>query len=519
MEHSLDGFNLGLQWIQSGRYDQHDAGASDTKNAALVSVMDYREDAHDDSSSTGMVNNAYVAISMKNMDACYILPDQIHSRRGDSIADSLSVCVVDSTSQHFLEGYCGTVLHSGEDRNPQSTVATIQMRFRPNEQAANQIIQHSLNDGLANNHEDNHSSNHGVMAESSWFDEVLLRWTPSGCTTSPLITSFDHSEHHIDCWCSHMTEFSVLMYELGEADENRDDETATDAQYRLQYNAVRSRDIGLQLYVCLALMFFALGNSIYSSITITKANISVRFKNARAMLNTTVFNALLMLAVVVHTLYSLDQVLFGHELTAILSHHWPRLWIAVPPILISLRFSLYSLFTMLIMTPLLRHPANQYGHRYTKLFAQIHRNTAIIFLGVMTVVAFLIVYDESLKIVSVLIGILSFLIAIVYTSVAYRCYALIIRVSRGTSIQSSTASYAHIARFTMIVSAMYGTGHVFQSGMYLGSVFWPQPYSHNFHLFQLLFKWADMLTLTASLAYVHRSVKTIKRRQYPQANL
>ena len=100
----------------------------------------------------------------------------------------------------------------------------------------------------------------------------------------------------------------------------------------------------------------------------------------------------------------------------------------------------------------------------------------------------------------------------VYTSMAYRCSVLLKTVSRATSGQQNSATYYHIANFTLGVSLMYGIGHVCQSVMYLSSVFWPQFYAHNFYAFQFLFKWADMITSMASLIYVYRSVSTIKTK-------
>ena len=63
-----------------------------------------------------------------------------------------------------------------------------------------------------------------------------------------------------------------------------------------------------------------------------------------------------------------------------------------------------------------------------------------------------------------------------------------------------------------MLSVMYGIGHLFQSVMYLGSVYTPQLYAHQFHLFRMLFKWTDLLTLMATLIYVFRSTQNIQKR-------
>ena len=137
-----------------------------------------------------------------------------------------------------------------------------------------------------------------------------------------------------------------------------------------------------------------------------------------------------MSAICVHTLYTIGQILFGYELIAMLNREWPQLWSVVAvPLLIPLRFSLYSFFTMLIIKPL-SQDINQFGHLYLKNFSKHNRNIAIIFLGVMAVVASLIASGQSLKIVSVIIGVISILIAIAYTSIAYRLFVLLTTMSR-----------------------------------------------------------------------------------------
>ena len=262
-------------------------------------------------------------------------------------------------------------------------------------------------------------------------------------------------------------------------------------------------------------MLLALGNcSALAVFNIKAAKAPVHNNVNKALLNITIFNTFLMIAVVIHSIYTSFQIVCGsNQVLLIIRHHiWPPLWLIVPPILISLRFALYSFFTMLIMMPL-RNPS-QNGHRYINGFSKNHRNIAIIFVGVMSLVTFLSLFEQFLKVVSVLIGSISIVIAIAYSSIAYRCFVLLTTVSRGTSgrIQEGIVSYDHIARFTLSVSAMYGIGHVCQSFVYLSSVFWPHLYARNFSLFQASFKWSDMFTLMASMLYVYRSVRVVRRR-------
>ena len=85
-------------------------------------------------------------------------------------------------------------------------------------------------------------------------------------------------------------------------------------------------------------------------------------------------------------------------------------------------------------------------------------------------------------------------------------------MSRGGSESTQASKHVDIARFGLFVSGMYGTGHVCQAFLYLTSVFWHQFYAENLYFFRHLFKWADVLTLMASMIYILRSVQTIKRR-------
>ena len=129
-----------------------------------------------------------------------------------------------------------------------------------------------------------------------------------------------------------------------------------------------------------------------------------------------------------------------------------------------------------------------------KGFTKKHRHIVMVFLGTLVMVSILIVCDQSMKVVSVLLGILSITVSLVYTSIAYyRCFVLLTNASKATSahIHANTSSYESIARFALSVSCMYGMGHVCQSVMYVSSVFSPQFYAAHFHLFEVLFKWAD----------------------------
>ena len=110
------------------------------------------------------------------------------------------------------------------------------------------------------------------------------------------------------------------------------------------------------------------------------------------------------------------------------------------------------------------HSSKQYAN-LVKGVSKRYKTVSSICLSVVAVIAFLIVSGHSLKIASLMIGIISLVIAITYTSISYRCYVLLTNMStRGASnrnqtrITPSTASYARIARFTLSLSAMYCIG-------------------------------------------------------------
>ena len=142
-------------------------------------------------------------------------------------------------------------------------------------------------------------------------------------------------------------------------------------------------------------------------------------------------------------------------------------------------FSLYSFFTMLIMVPL--HNPKQYGHQYAKGFTKNHRNIMIIFVGVMAAVASLIVFDQSVKIVSVLIGIVSMIIAIAYTSMAYRCLEFLTKMSRQMAstriIHTSVTSYdhnhrqVHLFELCVLAPALCSQFLYFSSSVQVGRIY------------------------------------------------
>ena len=190
------------------------------------------------------------------------------------------------------------------------------------------------------------------------------------------------------------------------------------------------------------------------------------------------------------------------------------------PIGITLRFTLYSFFTALIITPLLQFNAKSSNANYLVKHCKALMH---ICLGGISISVFLLIEFRQWVAVSVLIGIISLIVPLLYTFIAYRCYILLHSFAKvkQAHTQDGLSSYDDIATFTLTLSAIiYGVGHVCQSFLYLGSVYLHQElYSYHWNLSQTLFQWTELFTLAASITYVYRSVKVLQRRRKLQITI
>ena len=350
---------------------------------------------------------------------------------------------------------------------------------------------------------------HHLLSKCVWFDESMSRWTPSGCATfhtrrqplhsQPTMSDMNKSgESLLLCECNHLTEFAVTLYHTSAAiDGNTDAVDVFSTPQHVQW----------QLYVCLLLMTLALFNSLYSSIRLRKTMEVLQLKAIESVGNISIFNALLMMATATHFAHTLLQIFLGPHLE-ILLNEW-HVNVAIVSVVIPLRLALYSW----IMTPLLN--SNKLPSRVKRL-VKSYRAIAKMFLLVMIAVMLLVAMGQF-KVLNVSIGVMSLIIAVVYTLVAFKCYRFLIAMSG--RVQASMASYEKVARFSLLLSAMYGIGNVYQSFIYLGSVLMPHVYARNFHLYGILFKWADLLTLMASMIYVFRCVINIEKHREIAKNM
>ena len=137
------------------------------------------------------------------------------------------------------------------------------------------------------------------------------------------------------CECTHLTEFAVMLFHTSSANNATDDSTHQIAITDL-YDT--PQPILLQLYACLALMFVALGNSVYSGVILIINDNDFLRNNATAMQNIKIFNVLLMTATIAQTSYTLGQVIFGNRIDVILIIGRLKLLFVVAPVLICLRY-------------------------------------------------------------------------------------------------------------------------------------------------------------------------------------
>ena len=231
-----------------------------------------------------------------------------------------------------------------------------------------------------------------------------------------------------------------------------------------------------------------------------------RWYNPIAVQTVLVLVTLLMASVVSHIVISLGEIVFGGRSRHEEFLEWSARFIA--PIQITLRFGLYTFFIKLIITPLMN---TQYAStRTAKTLVKRCKQIMVFFTAGFIGSAILLVESKEWETVSACIGFLSLLVALLYTFIAYRCYGTLTKMSHQTT--AGTTSYERIASFTLSLNAIYATGHVCQSVMYLSSVLYPRLYVRHLDAFQLAFKYSDLFTMLASVLYLHWSVKTIKRR-------
>ena len=341
--------------------------------------------------------------------------------------------------------------------------------------------------------------NPDMLLKCVWYDSILDRWSPSGCATHAIRSkAVDQGSQTVVCECNHLTEFALRMY--GTQVDTCSLAVTVDNAGNIS-NLYYIQHIGM-LCVLACLEFLTLVNAVYSSSRVVSVNYSVK-----AVQNIVLLNYLLMMSSTGHLVASLAEFIFGFLYTT----SQQGIWI-LAPILIGLRFALYSFFTTLVMTPLQRMN-NLSGQSARVLFHS--KGMMTMCCCALSFAVLLLAFNEKYVLSSVIVGFVSLIIAVVYVGIAYRCYSVLKSVLRGTTDQSSfndTRSYYWIGRFLLSISVAYGAAHVCQSVMYLASVFFAQWYAEHLLLLRIIFKWADLITLGSSMVYVSRSIWTAHRR-------
>ena len=193
---------------------------------------------------------------------------------------------------------------------------------------------------------DDTKPHHNALSKCVWFDSKLTRWSPSGCVTFDTGNNIVHEEDIDDsnevvvvlCECNHLTDFALMLYPTNNTSSSISD-TSSSAKTG-QYSSELEWSTGLALVIPLILGTF-------STTSLIKAS---GLYSPTALRNVVILNSLLMAIVVSQTSLTLGQIIFGHRHPELLQ--WSARLIA--PILIFLRFSLYTFFTLLIITPLVK---------------------------------------------------------------------------------------------------------------------------------------------------------------------
>ena len=234
--------------------------------------------------------------------------------------------------------------------------------------------------------------------------------------------------------------------------------------------------------VLFGLFLLSLTNSWYSH----GAFRALEKRNRKTMLNVVILNSLLLAATTCHMTLLMMEMVFGyaHVATHYLVHS------LISPLLITLRFTLYTFFTSLVMTPLLKIGNFSLTSRRALSKAKL---VLSVFLACFCSATLLLTFMEEYEMLSVAIGAVSFVVAdISYSYIAYRCNAVlrspsystaIVGVKRRTTSASAaatspqvynTVSYGKIGKFLFLLNIMYAMGHMCQAALYLSSVYYSQ---------------------------------------------
>ena len=213
-----------------------------------------------------------------------------------------------------------------------------------------------------------------LLTKCAWFDTALERWATSGCSTKAISPS-DYEP--VLCECSHLTEFAVLMF--SGSDTNFTSSFATSshsaAERILQYQASL---IALFAMAAIGTLF----NSIYGGRLLRPAS------SLHTRRSFSVMNALLMLTTYSQIAFLLCDMMGIPSSTTFY----------FAPLLIGLRFMLFTFFTSLVMKPLVE--IKKMSNKKVSAFLKTAQ-TWMSFMDIMFVVAIsVLVYTKQGKLAS-----------------------------------------------------------------------------------------------------------------------
>ena len=388
-----------------------------------------------------------------------------------------------------------------KDEDPSAALRRIVMRFR--------IDTAMLREGIAEE---------TSLAKCVWRDEKLSRWTPSGCAT----LFGERDGDWVWCEANHATEFGVLLFDTYQIQED-----ALSSESRKTSPKSGSSIVATHNRVLLFAALFSCTMLVTLGIAVlehhrngheTRQQRRVRvhgfaFSTTTRRHNASVLLTLLMISLTLNILAALIEEPTPVFLIGVHDSMLPIL----APLLIASRFFLFCFFTILVMKPLesicsmttttgstATHSSSIRVLKWTRVAMKLGN------LFVPLSVCMLIVYGEA-KFASLFVGVTSYFVSLIYTSVAYQCATVLAQYggqpSHANATTSSPPSYEAIGAFLFRLSLLYSFGHILQGTLYFLSVLSRGVYLRYFFELQMLFKTAELCNIWASLVYAWRTTR------------
>ena len=129
-----------------------------------------------------------------------------------------------------------------------------------------------------------------------------------------------------------------------------------------------------------------------------------------------------------------------------------------------------------------------------------------------------LVYSRDGKLASNMASIASIMVSFTYTIIAFRCRQSLHLMKSSSSKRphnqqqqnAKHLEYASIGNFLLMLNCVFSLAHLCHAFLYFMSAHHSLWYRQHFSLLQLVFKTADIVGIFASMAYICRSIHTIR---------